>query len=90
MLKDVAIEIDRSYVPVKHTKGFDADKAQSLAEDILENGLRTPIQVREGKGRYVLVAGNHRLEAMKALGEQTIQAYIVAARQVGEPPLSGG
>ena len=82
MLKDVAIEIDRIYVPVKHTKGFDADKAQALAEDILENGLRTPIQVREGKGRYVLVTGNHRLEAMKALGEHTIQAYIFAARQV--------
>ena len=82
MLKHVAIEIDRIYVPVKHTKNFDPDRVQALAEDILENGLRTPIQVREGKGRYVLVTGNHRLEAMKALGEHTILAYVVAARQV--------
>jgi len=38
------------------------------------------IQVRRGKGRYVLVAGVNRLEASKALGEATIRAYIVGAR----------
>jgi ParB-like chromosome segregation protein Spo0J len=37
--------------------------------------------VRQGNGRYVLVEGLHRLEACRALGEQTIDSIIVRARQ---------
>lgn len=73
----MAIPIDEIYVPVKRRKGLDAAKVEALAESILEEGQRTPIQVRPDKERYVLVTGLHRLEALKALGEETIQALIV-------------
>ncbi|MBT6592303.1 MAG: ParB N-terminal domain-containing protein, partial [Rhodospirillaceae bacterium] len=42
---------------------------------------KMPIQVRLGKDRYVLIEGLHRLEAVKALGEETIVAIVVAARR---------
>ena len=55
--------------------------AEQLAESILEDGLKVPISVREGNKRYVLVSGLQRLEACKALGEETITAIVVRARQ---------
>jgi len=75
------IDIEQVYVPVKRVKTLEPDKVQSLAESILEEGQTTPIQVREGKGRYVLIEGLHRLEAMKALGEAAIDGYVVQARR---------
>ena len=68
-------------MPAERRKELDAQKVERLAEEILAEAGETPIQVREGKGRYVLVRGVHRLEARKALSEETIQAFIVAARQ---------
>ena len=47
---------------------------------MIEEGQRTPIMVREDGKRYVLVEGLHRLEACKALGEETIVGLIVQAR----------
>jgi ParB-like chromosome segregation protein Spo0J len=73
--------IDQIYVPVKRVKTLDAERVTALAEAILEDGQTTPIQVREGKGRYVLIEGLHRLEAMKALGEAQIEGYVVQARR---------
>lgn len=81
MLKTVQVPVAEIYVPTKRKGTLEQDKVDMLAESILENGHRTPIQVREGKGRYVLVEGLHRLEALKALGEETIDALIVAARK---------
>lgn len=68
------------YVPAKRAKTLDPDKVQALAEDILENGQKVPIRLREGKGRYVLQEGLHRLEALRALGEDSIQGYLARAR----------
>ena len=48
---------------------------------MLEDGQHTPILVRPDGGRLVLVEGLHRLEACKALGEETIIGLIVQARQ---------
>ena len=60
---------------------LDAEKVEALAEDIMENGLKIPIQVRRDNERFVLIEGLHRLEAIKALGEATINALIVSARR---------
>lgn len=68
------------YVPAKRAKTLDPAKVQALAEDILENGQKVPIRLREGKGRYVLQEGLHRLEALRALGEDSIQGYLARAR----------
>ena len=79
-MEDQTFRIDEIYVPMKRRKTLDADKVAALAESILEEGLRIPIQVRQGKGRYVLVEGLHRLEACKSLGEETITGLLVGAR----------
>jgi len=67
-------------VPVKRKKTLEPARVDTLAEDILENGQQTPIRVREDKTGYILIEGYHRLEAMRALGEEVIEGYIVAAR----------
>ena len=54
---------------------------RAIAEDIVENGMKTPIQVRHDGKRHILVEGLHRLEAMKWLGEAEIDAYLVQARK---------
>ena len=68
------------YVPTKRVKTLDSDKVLELAEDILENGQKTPIRLRPDGQRFVLIEGLHRLEALRALGEETIVGYLVRAR----------
>jgi len=80
MLKIEAFPIAEIYVPAKHAKTLDPARVQALAEDILEHGQKTPIRVRAGKGRYVLLEGLHRLEALRALGEETVNGFLTRAR----------
>jgi ParB/RepB/Spo0J family partition protein len=80
-MDDVTVRIDDIYVPVKRRKDLDPARVDALAESILEQGQKAPILVRKDEGRLVLVEGLHRLEACKALGEQTITALYVQARQ---------
>ena len=81
LMKSVSISIEDVYVPTRLRQSLDAQRVESLAEDILEHGQKTPIQVRRDSGRYVLVTGLHRLEAMRYLSERTIDALIVQARK---------
>lgn len=80
-MREIKIKIDDIYVPVKRRKSFDPERAGGLAEDILVNGQISPILVRKDDERFVLVEGLHRLEACKALGEETILACVVQARR---------
>ncbi len=80
MLERKTFPIDRVYVPVKRAKTLNADKVLALAEDMLENGQTTPIRLRADGDRYVLLEGLHRLEALRALGETTVDGYLVRAR----------
>lgn len=79
LMKSVAVKIDQIYVPTRLRGTLDPEKVQRLAEEILTDGQQTPIQVRRDGNRYVLVTGLHRLEALRALGETTIDALIVRA-----------
>ena len=81
MLETEAVKLDEIYVPVKLRKTLDAAKVDALAESILEKGQEVPIQIRRDKERFVLVTGLHRLEAVRALGEEMIDAIIVSARK---------
>ncbi len=78
-MKDVLIKIEEIYVPAAKRGPIDADKVQSIAASIAENGMQSPILVRPDKQRYVLVSGLHRLEACKALGEVTVKVNLVQA-----------
>lgn len=77
----VILKIEEIYVPSDHRKELDLQRVEMVAENIMDENKEQPILVRRGKDRYVLVKGIHRLEASKALGEETIQAYIVSARR---------
>lgn len=69
------------YVPVKRRRTLDPKTVETLAESILEEGLRLPILVRDDGKRLVLVEGLHRLEACRSLGEETIIGLLVQARR---------
>ena len=80
MMTPESILIETIYVPRRFDGSRDDQKVQDLAESILEDGQKVPIQVRPDKDRFVLVSGYHRLEACRALGEATISAIVVHAQ----------
>jgi ParB/RepB/Spo0J family partition protein len=80
VLKPEKFPIDKIYVPVKKRKTLKSEVVQEIAESILENGQQAPILVRPDEDRFVLVEGLHRLEACKALGEETIIGLVVSAQ----------
>ncbi len=80
-MRTIIIDIDKIYVPVKSVKNADDARAEAMAEEFMETGKITPIRVRDDGKRYVLVNGVNRLAAMKALGEETIVAFLVRAVQ---------
>jgi len=79
MMKREKIAIADIYVPVKRRATLKPDTVREIAEDMLQNGQQSPILVRRDGNRFVLVEGLHRLEACKALGEETIFGYLVQA-----------
>ena len=63
-------------------RAVDAGRVASLAASIAEIGLRTPVTVTitvdgDGEVSYRLIAGAHRLEAMKASGQDYIDAFVM-------------
>ena len=79
-LESEQIKIDGIYVPAKQRKTLNEETVEALAEDIMENGQQQPILVRWDGERFILVEGLHRLEACRALGEDTINGLRVQAR----------
>lgn len=55
-------------------RGINADKAKGLAGSIAQNGLINPITLDDTNS---LLAGLHRIEAVKILGWETIPARII-------------
>ena len=80
-MQSISLNIEEIYVPAKRRKTLNTAIVDEIAECMLEEGQLTPILVRQGRGRFVLVEGLHRMEACKALGEKTISAFIVQARR---------
>ena len=81
MPKPESFPIDKIYVPVKRKKALKPELVHEIAESILEIGQQAPILVRADESRFVLVEGLHRLEACKALGDETIDGYLVQAEK---------
>ena len=57
---------------------INAASVKKLAQSIEHVGLRHPITVRRKGEKYLLIAGNHRLEACKKLGREYIPASVVS------------
>jgi ParB-like chromosome segregation protein Spo0J len=81
MMKRENFPVANIYVPIKRRLTLDQKRVDEIAESMLKNGQQTPILVRVDGERFVLVEGLHRLEAAKALGEQTIIGFRVDARK---------
>lgn len=79
-MENKTLKVGEIYVPVKRRKTLNMKVVNEIAESMLEKGQLTPILVRRDRERFVLVEGLHRLEACKALGEETIEGFIVQAR----------
>ena len=65
----------------QRVRPLNAEAVKEIAASIKRIGLRTPITVRitdpsDDIPDYRLVSGLHRLEAMRALGEDEIEAYV--------------
>ncbi|MGP0089387.1 MAG: ParB/RepB/Spo0J family partition protein [Xanthobacteraceae bacterium] len=81
-LKTIRIPIASIVVP-KGSREIDQDEVFAIAESITKIGLQTPIQVRSvtlkatGKSHWRLVSGQHRIEAMKLLKKEYIEAFVV-------------
>jgi sulfiredoxin len=80
MIEKLKLPISAIRVPAKRMKTLEASKVLTLAEDILENGQLVPIRARKDGEKYVLIEGLHRLEALKSLGEEAVEALLVRAR----------
>jgi sulfiredoxin len=81
MMQRENFPVAKIYVPIKRRLTLDQKRVDELAESMLKDGQQTPILVRADGERFVLVEGLHRLEAAKALGEQTIIGFRVDARK---------
>lgn len=75
------IELDVELIvpnPNQPRKIFDEDKLKELSDSIVQHGLIQPVTVREdGKGGYILVAGERRLRAHKLANLDTIKATVI-------------
>jgi len=49
----------------------------ALVSSIRTIGLQVPLTVIERAGRYLLIAGRHRLEALRVIGEERVPARVV-------------
>ena len=81
LMEDQTFRIEDIYVPSKLKRTLKPKTVDEIAESLLQTGRMTPILVRRDGARFVLVEGLHRLEACKALGEETIVGLLVRARQ---------
>lgn len=71
------IEIDQiSPNPFQPRKNFDQEALDELANSIKEFGLIQPIIVFKKNSKFILIAGERRLRAVKALGKKEILAFI--------------
>lgn len=80
MIEKQIVAIEDVRVPLKRKKSLYEEKVAEIAESIIEDGQLKPIQVRTDASVFVLVEGLHRLEALRALGETSVEAYVVRAR----------
>jgi sulfiredoxin len=71
MMRREKFAIANIYVPVKRRATLKPETVREIAQSILEVGQEVPILVRRD--------GLHRLEACKALGEETIYGYLTQA-----------
>ncbi len=87
-LKEFAAKSDKhfEYVPIEEIEGYKENDREvdpkgdldALTEDIKQNGIKKPIQVKvDSNGKALIVEGNTRLAAAKRLGIKNIPVEII-------------
>jgi hypothetical protein len=74
--KGLTLRLDEIQIPASW-RPYNAEAVVNLKGSIALIGLQSAPTVVEREGRYVLVAGRHRIEALKLLGHQTVLARVV-------------
>lgn len=75
--------------PYQPRREFDEQAHNGLVASISENGLICPVTVRRAKdGGYILIAGERRIRALKALGRNWTDAVILDADEIESRQLS--
>lgn len=77
------IPLERIVVRSDRLRTVDAAAAERLAASILENGLLSPITVRRVGQAFEVVAGAHRVAAVRAIGAVDIAALVVDLDDMG-------
>lgn len=79
------LRLDVIDVDPQHREEFSEEGIAQLADSLKQHGQLQPIRVRydEGRGRYVLIAGERRLRAMK-LAEWEEADAVIAEGDLGE------
>jgi ParB/RepB/Spo0J family partition protein len=73
---------------LKMKRTLSEEAVEEIAESIQVCGLIHPVLVREKEEGYELLAGLHRLEAVKRLGRETIAANIIEPQDDTEAELT--
>lgn len=78
-----AIAVDRIVADSQHREDFDNEGLQRLAASLKMEGQLQPIRVRwdEGRGIYVIIAGERRWRAAKLAGLTTLECVISESDQ---------
>lgn len=75
--KVIEVEIERIIVnPYQPRTHFD-DDLKELAESIKQNGLIQPLTVKQSDDKFILIAGERRLRALKLLGMDSAPCIVI-------------
>src|ERR1700722_614107 len=74
--KSIWLTFDQIDFPAK-ARPTNATDVVALVSSIRAIGLQVPLTVIEREGRYLLIAGRHRLEALRVIGEERVPARVV-------------
>jgi ParB family chromosome partitioning protein len=78
-------ELETSLIVIGERSPVDRKLVKALAQSIVDQGLKNPIDVYPlkgpAKGNYRLAAGAHRLAAYDLLGREKIPARIISSRE---------
>ncbi len=85
MITDLDLStIDETYLE-RDRIAVDDEDMEALRSSIAARGQKTPIEVVElGAGRYGLISGWRRCQALRALGETTVRALITAPGEASD------
>jgi ParB-like chromosome segregation protein Spo0J len=73
--KSISLTFDQIDFPA-NARPTNAMDVVALVSSIRAIGLQVPLTVIEREGRYLLIAGRHRLEALRVIGEERVPVRV--------------